>query len=160
MRISRPHMWMDACEVFAKRSTCFRGNVAACVVKDNNMISMGYNGPPRGEDHCHGNHCKLSDSGGCLRSVHAEENAISRARELLKNSLGRCEVYCTYSPCLDCAQVIFNSYATRFFYRYSYRLSDGLEFLVKNKVQVFRVTSAGYIISQASGNIVAAEDIR
>lgn len=162
MRISRFHMFMNMAEVAAMRSTCQRGNVAALVTQGNDILAMGYNGPPSGDPHCLGNDCVLSDTGGCSRSIHAEANAISRARLKLKSSLEDCDVYCTYSPCLECAKLIFNAYTNRFFYRYSYRLTDGLEFLLKNSrsMGIYRISPAGYIISERTGRNIAAEDIR
>jgi dCMP deaminase len=177
MRISRQHMFMNMAEVAAMRSTCFRGSVGALVVKDNDVVSVGYNGPPSGEDHCFGANCPTSDTHGCVRSDHAEKNAMARAMIKLRtqletvsgkergefgNSLGRCDLYCTYSPCLECAKIIFNNYVNRLFYRHSYRDRAGLEYLVKHTstMGVYKITPSGIIISERSRNIVAPEDIR
>lgn len=160
MRISRPHMFMQMAEVAAMRSTCFRGNVGALIVSKNDIVCMGYNGPPSGEDHCHGNSCARSHTGGCLRSVHAERNAIQRATQKLKSHLQWCDIYCTYSPCPECAALVVNSCLSRFFYRYSYRLSEGLELMLKNNVEVYRITSAGYILDEKSGQIIDPVNLR
>lgn len=159
-RISRQVMFMDMAEVAARRATCYRGNVGALVVKDNDILSTGYNGPPSGEDHCHGNTCQLRPDGGCARSIHAEANAINRA--VIKNKgqkLHHHDLYCTYSPCPDCAKSVFNNYMARVFYRYSYRIRDGIDFLIKNKIRVYRVTPAGYIISEETGQIIDPRDL-
>lgn len=163
MRISRPQMWMDVAEVAARRATCFRGNVGALVVKDNDVLAIGYNGPPSGQAHCVGT-CPVGDTGGCVRSDHAEKNAINRATTKLGagSKLHHCDVYCTYSPCLKCAEIIFNNYTNRFFYRYSYRDPAGLQYLLDSteSMGIYRVTPAGFIISERSKNIIAPEDLR
>lgn len=62
----------------SSRSTCPRAAVGAVIVKDNNIISTGYNGAPAGEPHCLDVGCKIVD-GHCTRATHAEENAILQA---------------------------------------------------------------------------------
>lgn len=176
MRISRFHMFLNIAEVAATRSTCSRANVGALVVKDNDIVSIGYNGPASGEPHCIGSGCAVG--GKCVRSIHAEKNAVDRAirklnqqrkrmtsqeiRDFGGDGMARSDVYCTYSPCIDCARMIFNNYVGRFFYRYSYRDPEGLKFLIANapSMGIYRITPSGIIISERSGNIVAAEDIR
>lgn len=160
-RVSRQLMFMEMAEVVAKRSTCFRGNVGSIVVKDNQVLSIGYNGPPSGEPHCQGGNCELTGSGGCKRSIHAEINALKFAA-LNGRSTHSADLYSTAAPCINCAQAIFNSYVSRVFYRYPYKTEDGLNFLTKSSrsLQVFRVTPSGYLISHRSGNIVSPADLR
>jgi hypothetical protein len=68
MRITRPQLWMGMAEIAAQRATCFRGSCGAILVKDNDVVSIGYNGPPSGEEHCQGNDCVLTATGR-LRQV-------------------------------------------------------------------------------------------
>lgn len=156
MRISRHQMFMDMAEVAAKRSTCFRGNTGAIIVDSaHNIISMGYNGPPSGEDHCHGNECQLRTDGGCLRSIHAEENAIRRAQDRLSTKfLGGLHLYTLYSPCFHCATEIHKSGIEEVYYRYPYRDQDALKVLESRKV--FKVLPAGFLIEQWTGKILAS----
>lgn len=159
MRISRQLMYMNMAEVTAMRSSCFRGNVGALVVRENDILSHGYNGPPSGEDHCD-SHCAALHVSGCKRSDHAEFNAITRACNKLNSTLERCDLYCTYSPCMLCAETIFASGIARIFYRYSYRDRTGLDNLLDGKKPVFRVLPSGVIISERSGLLVDAKELR
>lgn len=157
MRIRREVMWMDICEVAAKRSTCSRGNIGALIIKDNDVVSIGYNGPPSGEPHCAGKDCILHPvTKGCLRSDHAERNAINRAKQKLKVSrLYGYHLYCTSAPCEDCAQYIIDTDIKCLYYRNPYRNTEGMKVLLHNVfTYVYRVTPAGFIISERSGEIV------
>ncbi len=62
----------------AARSTCQRASVGAVIVKENRILATGYNGAPEGEDHCTEEGCRMYD-GHCIRTIHAEENAILQA---------------------------------------------------------------------------------
>jgi len=77
----RPN-WTDyfiniACEV-AQRATCPRAQVGAVIVKDNRIISTGYNGAPAGEPHCIDEGC-IMENNHCQRAIHAEVNAVCQA---------------------------------------------------------------------------------
>lgn len=152
-RISRHHAWMQMAEVAAMRSTCYRGNSGCFIVLRADVVSMGYNGPPSGEPHCRGNACELTNSGGCLRSIHAEANAIHRAElKLGRGKLHECDLYTTSAPCVDCAEHILNSGIKRMFYRYPYRVVQGLE-MVRKYISVYRITPSGIIIAEDTGMI-------
>src|SRR5271154_1495904 len=127
MRISRHCMWMNIAEVFSCRSTCCRANNGAIIVSRNNIIGHGYNGPPSGEPHCTGNDCVPLPFKGCVRAIHAERNAITRC---VANPSGA-DLYCTMSPCFECAELIIESKIKRVFYRYPYRESHTVEWLDK-----------------------------
>lgn len=161
-RISRQVMWMEIAEVAAKRSTCFRGNIGAVIVAGKSQLwSIGYNGPATNQPHCTGKHCAVKPSGGCENSIHAEVNAINIAKEFHREpwSSGGVDLYSTMSPCVDCARAIFNAYIKRVFYRHPYRLRDGIDFLIKEKIEVYRVTAAGFIVSERSGAMMEAADL-
>lgn len=159
-RISRQHMFMDMAEVAAKRATCFRGNVGALVVYNNaHILSMGYNGPPPGEEHCRGNDCQLTSTGGCRRSVHAEVNAISRAYEV-KDSLKGCDIYCTMSPCPTCCAKITMAAINRVFYRHAYRITDHLVELDRWAVEVYQVLPSGVILDHFTRRVISPEELR
>lgn len=93
---------MEIAYVVAKRSTCFRENVGCIIVRDNKVVSIGYNGPPSKEPHCT-HHPK----GKCERAIHAEENALSYLHEPL--SKGKCDLYVTHLPCGKCVDLIIKS---------------------------------------------------
>lgn len=151
-RISREQMFMDICEVIARRSTCGRGNVGAILVtEEHNIVSIGYNGPPSGEPHCKLNNCEKNTTGGCLRSVHAERNAIKRAP--MYNAFF--DMYVTVSPCINCANdIIRDKRIRRVYFRQEYRIRDGITHLMNNGIEVYKVTPAGYVIEVGENEFV------
>lgn len=154
MRISREQMFLDMAEVAARRSTCYRGNTGAIIVKDNDILSMGYNGPPSGAEHCKGNKCELNQDGGCQRSVHAEWNALQRAKEKMQAMLlTHCDLYTLSGPCPRCADGILHAGIWRVFYRHPYRDPSGVEKLLDSKTLVYRVISSGLVIDIRSNTI-------
>ena len=125
MRISRDALYMEMAKLMAKRSTCLRKQVGAVVVKDARIVSTGYNGVPSGYPHCDEGKC-----GGCSISIHAEMNAIAFAAKEGVSIKGS-TLYCTMSPCINCAKVIVNSGIVRVKYEEEYRDREGLEFLMR-----------------------------
>lgn len=154
MRINRQTMFMDMAEVASRRATCFRGNIGALVVSpDHDVTSMGYNGPASGEPHCKGMICEKTEDGGCLRSLHAEENAIKRALKKVP-SLAGFDLYTTSNPCPRCADLIVSNEFRRVYYRHPYRVKEGLDTLQRAGVPVYRVSAAGVIISEKTGLVL------
>jgi len=153
-RITRHQMWIEMANTAAKRSTCYRANVGALIVSpENNVVSVGYNGPPAGEPHCTGLTCERTESGGCKRSVHAEANAVNRApkRRFPKDS----SLYCTYSPCEECTRLILTQpKLTSVYYQTPYRVNDHLKWLIRAGVFVGRVTPNGMVISEETKELV------
>lgn len=155
MRISREQMFLDMAESASRRSTCFRGNTGCLIVKDNDPVSMGYNGPPSGDEHCKGNKCELRTDGGCLRSVHAEWNAIRRAQQKMNcQLLTHCDLYTMSGPCPGCADHILFAGIWRVFYRFPYRDPSGIQKLIERDTTVFRVTPSGYVVNEKTGEVV------
>lgn len=156
-RISREQMFMDICDIIAKRSTCGRQNVGAILTHHNRIISIGYNGPPSGEPHCKGKACELTPSGGCSRSIHAEDNLLNFVQANDKRGL---KLYVTLSPCVNCAQKIIDSRSViALYYRQEYRIRDGLELLIKSGIPVFRVTTAGHVINVATNEFITQPEM-
>lgn len=145
-RISRDTMFTMICQVVAQRSTCWRSQVGAVIVKEGRVVSMGYNGPVSGmpacEDLPNGLECPTKESflqwkedhplmcqgAGCTRSLHAETNAIAFAARAGVSVEG-CTMYCTMSPCINCAKVIVNSGIRKLVYMEEYRDTTGLDLL-------------------------------
>lgn len=154
-------MWMGIALLAAKRSTCYRGNVGCVIVEsDIRPVSIGYNGPPSGEPHCKGNNCEISGNGGCLRSLHAEENALSRFF-VQENPFGGAphyyDLYVTASPCEHCARkIVTNGKINRVFYQSPYRLTTGIDILHENKIEVFRLSPSGYLVNEKTGTVLEA----
>lgn len=137
--------YMKTAETFAELSHARRLHVGAIVVKDDRIISIGYNGMPAGWD----NNCE-DEIGHVLDSdenvveirlksksevLHAETNAIAKLAKSTESG-ANATMFITHSPCLDCAKLIFQSGITSVFYRESYRSEDGIQFLTKSGVTV------------------------
>jgi dCMP deaminase len=147
-RISRDQMFMEMAETAAKRSACYRAGVGCIIVKDNIPISIGYNGPASGEPHCEGHKCEVSVDGGCVRSLHAERNALDRLGPTSAHD--QLTMYCSYSPCEHCAPLIMHSHVTRFVFRHAYRDSYPMERLMRNGIIIHKLTTSGFLINQAT----------
>lgn len=106
--------WMKMASAISKLSTCNKRHVGAVLVKNDRVISMGYNGSPSGCDHCIRSECHL-DGPKCRRAVHAELNAIIAAA-LHGICTEDSTLYCTLRPCLDCAKVLINAGITQIYY--------------------------------------------
>lgn len=91
----------------ATRATCMRRHVGAVIVKDKRILSTGYNGSPPGQKHCTEVGCLLEE-GRCIRTLHAEQNAIIQAA-LHGVSTEGATLYATCRPCHVCARMIVGS---------------------------------------------------
>lgn len=91
----------------AERSTCDRAHVGAVIVRDRRILTTGYNGAPAGLPHCDDVGHLMVD-GHCVRTLHAEQNAIIQAALHGVNIAGS-TIYVTHQPCLTCAKMIINA---------------------------------------------------
>jgi dCMP deaminase len=98
--------FMAIVRIVATRSTCDRLRAGAVLVKDNRIISTGYNGSPTGQPHCDGEAGHLMEEGHCVRTIHAEHNAILQAAIVPGMSTDGATLYTKYSPCIHCAKYI------------------------------------------------------
>ncbi|MCH2109332.1 MAG: dCMP deaminase family protein [Polyangiaceae bacterium] len=110
----------------ATRSTCSRKHVGAVLVRDKMILATGYNGSLRGLDHCDDVGHLLED-GHCVRTVHAEANAIVQAARNGVRIEDAC-IYVTASPCFNCFKLIANAGITRIVYAEFYRDERIFEF--------------------------------
>ena len=134
--------YMDVAERFGKLSTARRLHVGAIIVKDNRIISIGYNGMPSGWD----NNCENTLDNGQLKSkpevLHAESNAIAKLAR--SNESGEdSTLFITHSPCLECSKLIYQSGIITVYYKNEYRSQDGLDFLKKSNINVHCVDANG-----------------
>ena len=131
-RISFEDLFVETTKLAAKRSSCVKAQQAALLIKDNRVISFGYNGPPAGTLNCleDGGEdvCGKDSNGSCFLGVHAEQNAIGYAARNGINTEG-CIIYCTMTPCISCAKLVVAAGIKEFYYIDEYRLDDGLRFL-------------------------------
>jgi dCMP deaminase len=133
---------MKTAETFSECSTAKRLHVGAIVVKDDRIISIGYNGMPSGWD----NDCediKINNDGQYeLKTkpevLHAETNAIAKLAKSNESGLGA-TMFITHSPCMDCAKLVYQSGINTVYYRNSYRNKDGIQFLEKAGVKIEQI---------------------
>ena len=125
--------YIEMAEIWAKNSYCKRRQVGALLVKDNMIISDGYNGTPSGFEN-------VCEENGVTKPyvLHAEANAISKVAKSGNNSLGA-TLYVTASPCIECAKLIIQSGIKRVVYKDEYRLTDGVDLLTRAGIEVEQV---------------------
>jgi len=116
---------------WAKLSYCDRKQVGALIVKDNMIISDGYNGAPSGFD----NGCEDSNGETLWYVLHAEANAILKCAKYGQSCKGA-DLYLTLSPCKECSKLIHQSGISRVIYRDKYKDESGLKFLIKAGVEI------------------------
>ena len=103
--------FLEIAKTVAKRGTCDRCQVGAVIVRDRMILSTGYNGAPRKADECYrvGHLLKrVGDKDSCVRTVHAEQNAIAQAARA-GTAIEGATLYSTVAPCYDCAKLIINA---------------------------------------------------
>jgi dCMP deaminase len=97
--------FLDIAVAVSQRASCSRASVGAVFIRDNRILTTGYNGAPGGVNHCeHHNNSDLLN-GHCYIAIHAEMNAILQAATVgisLQDSM----LYCTHEPCLNCTKAI------------------------------------------------------
>ena len=145
------HAYMEVAKTFANLSTAKRLQVGAIVVKDDRIISIGYNGMPGGWD----NECEdivldvvgvAKDGNDIVRPrlkskpevLHAEMNALMKLAK--SNESGdQSAMFITHAPCLNCAKGIYQAGIKEVYYATEYRERDGIEFLEKCKIKIVKV---------------------
>jgi dCMP deaminase len=101
------------------RSTCSRLAVGATIVRDKRVISGGYNGSVSGDVHCIDEGCFVVD-GHCVRTVHAEANALLQCAKFGVKTEGA-DLYVTHFPCLQCTKQLIQSGIQKIYYLNDYR---------------------------------------
>jgi len=121
----------------AKMSHARRLQVGAVIVKDDRVISMGYNGMPAGWE----NNCESTQEDGTLKTrlevLHAESNAIAKLAKSNDSGLGA-DLFVTHAPCMECSKLIFQSGISRVYYSQDYRDDSGIKFLKQSGVDVIK----------------------
>jgi dCMP deaminase len=137
-------LYLDLATRISEMSYAQRLHVGVVIVKDNNIISFGWNGMPSGWDN------KCEDAIGLpyygeeptLKTkpevLHAEQNALSKLAKSTESGDGA-SMFITHSPCLDCAKLIYQSGIKSVYYRNTYRSDDGIKFLEKCNVNVEKI---------------------
>ena len=134
--------YMQTARIFAELSSAKRKHVGAVVVKDDRIISIGYNGMPSGWDNtCEDELVVEAEVGEDIilktkpEVLHAETNAISKLAKSTEAGEGA-TMFCTHAPCINCAKLIYQSGINSLYYRNTYRDTSGIEFLKKSGVVV------------------------
>lgn len=122
--------YMDTAERFAQLSTAKRLQCGAILVKDDRIISIGYNGTPAGWDNiCEDNNVTKPEV------LHAETNCLAKVAQSSESSKDAI-MFSTHMPCMECAKLIYQSGIKTVYYRHKYRLDEGVKFLQKSGVSV------------------------
>ena len=135
---------LKVAEIYASLSKSLRLKVGAIIVKENRVISIGYNGTPAGWS----NECEdvVTETTGNIsystlktkpEVIHAEANAIAKLARSSESGLNA-EMYITHAPCLECAKLIYTAGISKVFYKKKYRNDFGVEFLKKCNVVVIQ----------------------
>lgn len=167
MKATMKQAYMDVAERFAKESHAVRAKVGAIIVKDNRIISIGYNGMPSGWD----NTCEVEDvihdvphmreeyaaRGYIMHSssdsvewkklsskpevLHAEANAIAKVAQS-NESCRDAVLFCTHLPCIECAKLIHQAGISTVYYKEDYNAAKGAgrEFLENSRVTLEQIT--------------------
>lgn len=123
-RPSWDEYFIKIAEHVGSRSTCDRAHVGAVIAKNKVIMSTGYNGAPRGLPHCDDIGHEIVD-GHCIRTVHAEANAIAQAARN-GSPIEGATIYQTVSPCYDCFKMMVNAGIQEVVYRQFYSSRYGL----------------------------------
>lgn len=128
-RLDLHYIFMQTALLFSTRSECQRKHVGCVITQDNRIVSVGYNGNYHSGPACtYDDSCPLDSAGTCLRSIHAETNALAFcAKHSIKTD--GATMYITLSPCLSCAKMIVQSGIKRIYYLEEYRNIEGLEYI-------------------------------
>ncbi|MBI5301909.1 MAG: cytidine/deoxycytidylate deaminase family protein [Chloroflexi bacterium] len=133
-RPSWDQYFMDITLDVSRRATCLRAQVGAIIVKDKRILTTGYNGAPKGLPHCLDEGCEVID-GHCVRTLHAEQNAIIQAA-LHGISLEGGTIYTTHQPCHVCAKMIINAGLVHVIYAGNYPDELAMKYLKTAGVRV------------------------
>lgn len=135
--MSRPAInetYMEIAHIMAKRSTCPRRSVGALLVKENRIISSGYNGAASKQQQCNEVGC-LMEHGHCIRAIHAEHNVILfAARYGIETN--NTTLYCTTIPCAYCAKAIIQAGITKVIYEDGDYSNSGADILKASNIEL------------------------
>ena len=124
MRITKDEMYIELATTISKRSYCKRKQVGCVIVRDDMIISDGYNGTPTGFE----NVCEDQNNVTKKYVLHAEANALTKLAKSTNSSKGS-TLYVTMSPCYECSKLIVQTGITRVIFKELYRIDDGIALL-------------------------------
>jgi len=128
--------FLGMAKTVSERSTCNRKQVGCVLVRDNNVLSTGYGGSIKGQPHCLDVGCDIDPAtGGCVRTVHAEMNAVAQAA-CNGVSVKGATAYTTLSPCGWCFKTLVNAGVSRIVYDEEYRIPPDFRLAASCGVQL------------------------
>ena len=143
-RPSKDEYFMEMAVLASSRSTCLRRKVGAVLVKEGHVLSTGYNGAPKGLEHCEVTGCirdKLNVPSGerheLCRGVHAEQNAIIQAA-YFGVSVDGAKMYITNHPCSVCAKMMLNAGIVEVIYKGDYNDELAVDLLKEANIKICR----------------------
>jgi dCMP deaminase len=138
--------FIEMARLAATRATCPRRRVGAVLTRHNQILATGYNGAVRGGVHCDDVGCLMVD-GHCVRTVHAEANAIIQCAVNGVSSVGA-TIYCTDFPCINCAKTLVQAGVAHVIYLIDYPDPNSAAVLAAGGVQLFQAikTDEGYVL--------------
>jgi dCMP deaminase len=145
-RPSWDEYFLDVMKMVGSRATCDRGRSGCVIVKDKRILSTGYVGSPAGTAHCDDvghelhkvTHSDGTESQHCIRTAHAEQNAIAQAARV-GTSLEGGELYCHMTPCYVCAKMIINAGITRVVCNVDYHAGE-------RSKEIFKEAGVAYVL--------------
>ena len=140
MRPDWDSYFMKIASAVSERSTCDRAMVGCVLVRDKRILTTGFNGSPAGQDHCDEIGHLMVD-GHCVRTIHAETNAIIQAA-LHGVSTRDAICYVTHMPCINCTKALINAGITRIVYGEAYRVDENsMMFLKAADIEIVQHTN-------------------
>lgn len=131
MSTDKIRFYMDLAFHVGKQGTCPRASVGAVIVRDDRVVSVGFNGSPRHTPHCKDAGCWMQERGGkqsCVRAAHAEANAVCNAAYTGVSVMGGV-IYSTHFPCVHCVRLIINAGIKKIYYTIPYDDEKSIEML-------------------------------
>jgi dCMP deaminase len=147
MRPGWDEYFMQIARTVATRATCPRASVGAVLVRDHRILTTGYNGAPRHVAHCSDAGCRIVN-GHCVRSTHAEANAIVQGA-LHGISLDGATAYATHQPCVGCSKLLISAGVVRIVYDLPYPDEDAEALLGEAGVAVVNFAALAPAIAEA-----------
>lgn len=135
LRPSWDDYFMTVARIVATRATCDRLHTGAVLVKDNRIVSTGYNGSPPHFPHCDDSG-HLLEEGHCVRTVHGEHNALLQAAVIGGTSTQGTTLYSVYSPCIHCSKYIATAGVSRVVVGKVYRNTQAIDYLKEGGITV------------------------
>jgi len=126
-------LYMDIAVRVSEMSSAVRMKVGSVAVKENNILSFGWNGMPTGFDNC----CEVDDVSD-PKVIHAEVNLFSKLARTTGNALSS-TLYITLSPCWDCCKMIIQCGIVRVVYKDEYRITGPIDFLREAGIEVLHL---------------------